>query len=62
MLSALVDNGGRVVDRDQLRRDAGLEDLSHRRCDCRRSSASGGCSGPTPSSRCDGEGGACTPT
>jgi hypothetical protein len=33
VLSALVDNGGRVVDRDQLRRDAGLESLSARRCD-----------------------------
>ena len=33
VLGALVDNGGRVVDRDQLRRDAGLESLSARRCD-----------------------------
>jgi DNA-binding winged helix-turn-helix (wHTH) protein len=33
VLAALVDHHGRVVDRDQLRRDAGLEDLSARRCD-----------------------------
>jgi DNA-binding response OmpR family regulator len=33
VLAALVDNAGRVVDRDQLRRDAGLADLHARRCD-----------------------------
>jgi DNA-binding winged helix-turn-helix (wHTH) protein len=33
VLSALVGNGGRVVDRDQLRRDAGLDELSPRRCE-----------------------------
>jgi DNA-binding winged helix-turn-helix (wHTH) protein len=33
VLVALVDNGGRVLDRDQLRRDAGLTELSPRRCD-----------------------------
>jgi len=33
VLRALVEHDGRVVDRDQLRRRAGLEDLSVRRCD-----------------------------
>jgi len=33
VLAALVDKSGRVVDRDQLRRDAGLTELSPRRCD-----------------------------
>ncbi len=33
MLSALVDSGGRVVDRDRLRREAGLRDLNDRSCD-----------------------------
>ena len=33
VLSALVDHAGRVVDRDQLRRDAGLDQLSPRRCE-----------------------------
>jgi DNA-binding winged helix-turn-helix (wHTH) protein len=33
VLAALVDNAGRVVDRDQLRRDAGLDTLNARRCD-----------------------------
>ena len=33
VLSALVDGGGRVVGREQLRRDAGLQDLNDRRCD-----------------------------
>jgi DNA-binding winged helix-turn-helix (wHTH) protein len=33
VLSALVDSSGRVVDREQLRRDAGLADLSPRRCE-----------------------------
>ena len=33
MLGALVDSSGRVVDRDHLRREAGLVDLSPRRCD-----------------------------
>jgi DNA-binding winged helix-turn-helix (wHTH) protein len=33
VLSVLVENEGRVIDRDRLRRDAGLDDLSERRCD-----------------------------
>jgi DNA-binding winged helix-turn-helix (wHTH) protein len=33
VLSALVDHHGGVVDRDQLRRDAGLDELSPRRCE-----------------------------
>lgn len=33
VLAALVDSGGRVVDRDQLRREAGLEGLNDRRCE-----------------------------
>ena len=33
MLNALVDSGGRVVDRDRLRREAGLRDLNDRSCD-----------------------------
>ena len=33
MLSALVDSRGKVVDRDRLRRDAGLRDLNDRSCD-----------------------------
>ena len=33
VLAALVDNSGRVLDRDRLRRDAGLTELSPRRCD-----------------------------
>jgi DNA-binding winged helix-turn-helix (wHTH) protein len=33
VLTALVDNNGRILDRDQLRRDAGLTELSPRRCD-----------------------------
>jgi DNA-binding winged helix-turn-helix (wHTH) protein len=33
VLVSLVGHHGRVVDRDQLRRDAGLSDLSRRRCD-----------------------------
>ena len=33
VLSSLVDHAGRVVDRDQLRRDAGLDQLSPRRCE-----------------------------
>ena len=35
VLAALVDNSERVVDRDRLRRDAGLTELSARRCDAR---------------------------
>lgn len=33
VLSALVGNNGRVVDREHLRRQAGLEQLSARRCE-----------------------------
>jgi DNA-binding winged helix-turn-helix (wHTH) protein len=33
VLCALVEQRGRVVDRDELRRRAGLEHLSDRRCD-----------------------------
>ena len=33
VLSALVENSGRVIDRDRLRRDAGLQDLNDRSCD-----------------------------
>ena len=33
VLASLVENAGRVVDRDQLRRDAGLDQLSPRRCE-----------------------------
>lgn len=33
VLGALVGSGGRVIDRGQLRRDAGLEDLDARRCE-----------------------------
>jgi DNA-binding winged helix-turn-helix (wHTH) protein len=33
VLAALVDRNGRVVDRDQLRRDAGMTNLNQRRCD-----------------------------
>ena len=33
VLTALVEHRGRVVDRDRLRRDAGLADLSARRCE-----------------------------
>ena len=33
VLGALISNGGRVVDREQLRRDAGLDELSPRRCE-----------------------------
>jgi DNA-binding winged helix-turn-helix (wHTH) protein len=33
VLAALVDNRERVLDRDQLRRNAGLTELSPRRCD-----------------------------
>ena len=33
MLVALVESRGRVVDRQQLRRDAGLDQLSARRCE-----------------------------
>jgi DNA-binding winged helix-turn-helix (wHTH) protein len=33
VLHALVESGGRVVDRDRLRRDAGLQDLNDRSCD-----------------------------
>ena len=33
VLAALVDNSERVVDRDRLRRDAGLTELNPRRCD-----------------------------
>lgn len=33
VLAALVGNAGRVVDREQLRRDAGLDQLSPRRCE-----------------------------
>ena len=40
VLGALVSSGGRVVDRDQLRRDAGLDELSPAGA-TRSSSASG---------------------
>ena len=33
MLRALVESRGRVIDRERLRRDAGLHDLSERSCD-----------------------------
>ena len=33
VLAVLVDRGGRVVDRDRLRQEAGLEDLNARRCE-----------------------------
>ncbi len=33
MLSVLVEQQGRVIDRGTLRRDAGLDDLSPRRCE-----------------------------
>jgi DNA-binding winged helix-turn-helix (wHTH) protein len=33
VLVSLVGHHSRVVDRERLRRDAGLSDLSHRRCD-----------------------------
>ena len=33
VLGALVGRAGQVVDRDQLRHDAGLDELSPRRCD-----------------------------
>jgi DNA-binding response OmpR family regulator len=33
VLNALLDSGGRVVDRHQLRRAAGLDELNERRCD-----------------------------
>ena len=33
MLAVLAEHGGRVVDRDRLRHDAGLDDLNPRSCD-----------------------------
>jgi DNA-binding winged helix-turn-helix (wHTH) protein len=33
VLSVLVEQPGRVIDRSTLRRDAGLDDLSARRCE-----------------------------
>ena len=33
VLEVLARHGGRVIDRVQLRRDAGLDDLNPRRCD-----------------------------
>ena len=61
VLNALVDSGGRVVDRDQLRRDAGLA-TSTTAAAIRRSSASVAPSARTRSSPSGGAGGASTPT
>ena len=33
MLAVLVEQQGRVIDRDRLKRDAGLDDLHDRRCE-----------------------------